>query len=84
MLLNFLYYRIQRTIQIMNTEEDNNRQGKLNSPTREEELVAELNFDILKTTQSLQADLHSFKDDNMNEIKEQEEINEGLLHNMMR
>ena len=41
----------------MNMEEDNKRKGKLNSPTREEELVAELNSDILKTIQSMQADL---------------------------
>ena len=51
----------------MKMEEDNKRQGKLNSPTREEELVVELNYDILKTIQSVQADLQSFKDDNMHE-----------------
>ena len=50
----------------MNTEEDNIRQGNLNSPTWEEELVVELNFDLMKTIQSLQADLQTFKDDNMN------------------
>ena len=66
----------------MNTEEDNNRQGNLNTPTREEELVVELNSKILKTIQCLQADLHSFKDDNMNERKEQKSINEYLLWNM--
>jgi len=55
----------------------------LNTPTREEELVVELNFDILKTIQSLQVDLHSFKDDNMNEIKEKHAINEALMWNMM-
>ena len=53
----------------MNMEEDNSRQGKLNTPTREEELVVELNSDILKTIQSIQEYLHSFKDDNMNELK---------------
>ena len=41
-----------------------------------------MNFDILKTIQSLQVDLHIFKDDNMNERKEQQEINESLLRNM--
>ena len=61
---------IQRTVQIMNTEEDNNQKGKLNTLTwEEEELVVELNSDILKTIQSLQADLHSLKDDNMNARK---------------
>ena len=63
----------------MNTEEDNNQQGFLNTPTWEEELVVELNSDILKTIQSLQANLQSFKDDNMNERKEHQVINESLL-----
>ena len=67
----------------MNMEEDNIRQGKLNTPTWEEELVVELNFVILKIIQSLQEDLQSFKDDNMNEIKEHQSINESLLWNMM-
>ena len=39
---------IQRTIQIMNTEEDNSRQGNINTPTHEEELVVEINSKILK------------------------------------
>ena len=64
---------------MMNMEEDKSRQGKLTTCTREEELVVELNSDILKTIQSLQADLQSFKDDNMNERKEQQVINEDLL-----
>ena len=55
----------------MNIEQDNNWQGKLNTPTQEAKLVVELNFDILKTIQSLQVDLQSFKDDNLNERKEQ-------------
>ena len=41
----------------MNVEEDNSWQGKLNTPTQEAELVVELNYDILKTIQSLQEDL---------------------------
>ena len=45
-------------------------------------MVVELNSDILKTIQSLQADLQSFEDDNMNEIKQQQAINEALLWNM--
>ena len=66
----------------MNMEEDNNQQGKLNTPTREEELVVELNSDILKTIQILHANLLIFKDDNMNNIKEKQTINEALLRNM--
>ena len=46
--------------------------------------MVELNFDIIKTIQSLQEDFQSFKDDNMNERKEQEAINEALLWNMTR
>ena len=53
----------------MNMEREINRQGTLNTPTREEELVVELNYDILKTIQSLQTDLQILKFENMNEIK---------------
>ena len=53
----------------MNTEEDNTRQGKLNTPTEEAKLVLELNYDIMKTIQSIQEDLQSFRDDNLNERK---------------
>ena len=66
----------------MNTEEYNKRQGKLNTPTQEVELVVELNFDLIKTIQSLQVDLQSFRDDNLNERKEQQATNEALLWNM--
>ena len=69
----------KRTIQIINTEEDISRQGKLNTPTQEAKLVAELNSNIMKTIQSLQAYLHSFRDDNLNERKENQEINEAFL-----
>ena len=54
----------------------------MNSPTREEELVVELNSDLMKNIQSLQADLQRFKYDNMNEREEQKTINEALLQNM--
>ena len=67
----------------MNTEEDNSRQGKMNTPTSEVELVVELNFDILKTIHSLQEDLQSFIEHSLNERKEQQAINEALLRNMM-
>ena len=63
----------------MTNEEDNSQQGKLNTPTQEVELVVELNFDIMKTLQSLQIDLQSFRDENLNERKEQQAINEALL-----
>ena len=46
-------------------------------------MVVELNSYIMKTIQSLQIDLQSFKDDNINERKEQQAINEALLRNMM-
>ena len=67
----------------MNSEEDDIRQGNLNTPTQEAKMVVELNFDIMKTIQSLEANLQSFRDDNMNERKEQQAINEALLRNMM-
>ena len=66
----------------MNTEEDENRQGKMNTTTQEAELVVELNSDILKTIHSLQAELQSFREDSLNERKEQQAINETLLRNM--
>ena len=37
----------------MNAEEDNSWQGKLNTPTKEFEMVVELNYDIMKTTKIL-------------------------------
>ena len=51
----------------------------MNTPTQEEELVVELNSDILKTIHSLQAKLQIFKEDSLNERKEQQAINEVLL-----
>ena len=47
---------IEISSNVMNMKEDNKRQGKLNSPTRVEELEVELNSDILKTIQSMKAD----------------------------
>ena len=63
----------------MNAKEDNSWQGKLNTPTQEAELVVELNYDIMKTIQSLQTYLQIFRDDNINERKEHRSINEPLL-----
>ena len=59
----------------MDTEENNSRHGNLNSPFRKKELMVELNFDLMKTIQS-------FKYDNINERREQKEINEALLRNL--
>ena len=44
--------------------------------------MVELNSNILKTIQSLEADLQSFKDDKMNERKEHQAINEALMRNI--
>ena len=63
----------------MNTEEDNSRQGKLNTPTQEAEVVVELNSNIMKTIQNIHADLQSFTGDILIERKEQQAINEALL-----
>ena len=54
----------------------------MNTPTHEVELVVELNYDIMKTIETLQEDLQSFRDDNLNERKEHQAINEALLGNM--
>ena len=61
----------------MDTEENNSQEGNLNSPTWEQELIVELNSNLMKTIQSLQGYLQSFRDDIMNERREQKEINEA-------
>ena len=66
----------------MTTEEDNRWKGNMNTPTQEAELVVELNSDIMKTIHSLHAELQSFRDDSLNERKEQQAINKALLQNM--
>ena len=58
------------TVQFMNTEEENNRQKEMTTPTLEVNLVVELNSDMLKNLHSLQAELKSFREDNLNERKE--------------
>ena len=67
----------------MNTEEENSRQEEMTTPTSGVNLVVELNYDVLKTLHSLQAELKSFREDSLNERKEQQAINEALLRNMM-
>ena len=55
----------------------------MTTPTLEVNLVVELNSDVLKNLHSLQDELKSFREDSWNERKEQQVINEALLHNMM-
>ena len=55
----------------------------MTTPTPEVNLVVEINYDVLKTLQSLQAELKSFIEDNLNERKEHQAINEALSRNMM-
>ena len=66
----------------MNAEGENSRQEEMTTPTPEVNLVVELNSDVLKTLQSLQYELKFFREDSLNEIKEQQAINEALLRNM--
>ena len=67
----------------MNIERENNWHEEMATPTSEVNLVVDLNSDELKTLHSLQAELKSFREDGLNERKEQQDINEALLHNMM-
>ena len=55
----------------------------MTTSTLEVNLVVELNFAMLKTLHSLQVDMKSFREDSLNERKEQQAINEALLRNMM-
>ena len=66
----------------MNTERENNQQEEMTTLTPEVNLVVELNSDVLKALHSIQAELQSFREDNLDERKEQRAINEALLHNM--
>ena len=54
----------------------------MTTPTSEVNLVVELKSDVLKTLHSLQAELKSFREDSVNERKEQQAINQALLRNM--
>ena len=54
----------------------------MTTPTPEVNLVFEINSKVLKNFPSLQAELKSFREDNLNERKEQQAINESLLCNM--
>ena len=44
--------------------------------------MVELKSDVLKTLHSLQVELKSFREDNLNERKEKQAINEALLCDM--
>ena len=61
----------------MNTEEENNRQEEMTTPTPEVNLVVELTYDVLKNLHSLQAKPKSFREDSLNERKEHQAINEA-------
>ena len=73
------------TDQFMNTEEENSCQGKMTSPTLEAKLVVELNYDVLKTLHSIQAELKSFQEKYMSErffdrkVKEFHELRMGSM-----
>ena len=75
--------KIYSVVQFMNTEEENSRQEEMTTPTPEVNLVVEVNSDVLKNLHSLQAELKSFREDSLNERKEQQVINEALLRNMI-
>ena len=67
----------------MNIEEENSRQEEMATPTSKVNLVVELNSDVPKTLHSLLDELKIFREDSLNERKEQRAINEALLWNMM-
>ena len=79
-----LHENFYSTVKFINTKRENSRQEEMTTPTPEVKLVVELNFDVLKTLHSLQAELKSFREDSLNERKEQQAINEALLRNMTR
>ena len=66
----------------MNTEEKNSQHEEMTTPTLEVNLVVDRNSDVLKTLHSLQDELKIFREDSLNERKEQQAINEALLRNM--
>ena len=69
-------------VQFMNTEKENSHQEEMTTPTPEVNFLVKLNSNVLKTLHSLQAELKRFKEDSLNERKEQQAINEALLRNM--
>ena len=54
----------------------------MTTPTPEVNFAVKLKYDVLKTLHSLQAELKSFREDSVNERKEQQAITEALLCNM--
>ena len=66
----------------MNTMEENNWKEELTTPTLEVNFMVELKYDVMKTLHNLQDELKSFREDSLNERKEQQAINEALLRNM--
>ena len=75
----------------MDTKNDDSEHGILNSPPREEEFVIKLNVNLrvsttskpLEMVQSLQANFHSFKDENNKERREQHELNEAMIQTLV-
>ena len=55
LLLKFFVFQeiFYSIVQFMNTEEENNRQEEMTTPTPEVYLVVELNSDVLRTLHSL-------------------------------
>ena len=77
-----LQEKFYSVVQFMNTKEENIRREEMTTPTPKVNLVVELNFDVMKTLHILQAKLKSFREDSLNERKEEQAINEALLCNM--
>ena len=71
-------------VQFMNTEEEKSWEEEMTTPTLEVNLVVELNSDVMKNFHSLQSEMKIFREDNINERKEQQAINKALLRNMTR
>ena len=59
------------------------KKEEMTTPTLEVNLVVDLNSDVLRTLHGLQAELKSFREEILNERKEQQDINEALFRNMM-
>ena len=76
----------------MENENHYSQHGNLISPPLEENLMVEVNVnlkvstpsELLKTIQIIQYEIHSFKDDNIKEIREQHELHEEILQTLTK
>ena len=76
----------------MENENHYSQHGNLISPPLEENLMVEVNVnlkvstpsELLKTIQILQYEFHSFKDDNIKEIREHHELHEEILQTLTK